>query len=71
MASLNTTTADLGAALRKLSQRWEEVKEVWRDPVRHSFEKEYWATLENPTQSTLKEMERLARVIAQAQRYVK
>lgn len=71
MRNLNSTRAELQAAWQRLYQRWEETKAVWNDPVRRRFEKEHWMPLENQTQVTLKEMERLAQVIAKARRSVK
>lgn len=71
MSNLNSTQADLQASWRRLDQRWEETKVVWNDPVRRRFEQEYWTPLENQTRTTLKEMERLAQVIAQVRRSVK
>lgn len=71
MANLNTTIAQVDSAFKSLRQRWEGTKSVWNDPVRWSFEKDHWMPLEGQTQATQREMERLAQVIAQAQRSVK
>ena len=71
MRSLTHTSVELHDAWRRLNQRWEDAKSLWNDPVRWSFEKEHWAPLEGQLQATQREMERLAQVIAQAQRNVK
>jgi len=71
MHGLGNTGSGLQDAFRRLSQRWKEVKAVWADSVQRRFEKRYWAPLESQTQATLKEMDRLAQVIAQARRHVK
>lgn len=71
MATLGATQARLLEAFQRVRQRWEDVKAVWNDQVRWSFEKEYWTPLEGQVQATQREMERLAQVIAQAQRGVK
>jgi hypothetical protein len=71
MSSLNTTAAQLETAWKRLRQRWEDTKTVWNDPVQRHFEKEYWTPLEGQTQATLKELEQLAQVIAQARQKVK
>ncbi|MBI3739515.1 MAG: hypothetical protein HY258_10760 [Chloroflexi bacterium] len=68
---LNNTTAQLDSAFRSLAQRWADTKTVWDDSVQRDFEKEYWEPLEAQIRSTQQEMERLAQVIAQAQRNVK
>jgi hypothetical protein len=71
MANLGTTIAQLDAAFRTLSQRWEHTKTLWNDSVRRSFEDDYWTPLETQARETQREMERLAQVIAQARRSVK
>ena len=71
MGNLNTTRAEMQDAWQRLHQRWEETKTLWNDLVRRRFEKEPWTPLENQTRTTLKEMGRLAQVIAQARRSVR
>jgi hypothetical protein len=71
MSNLNSTAAELQEAWRRLCQRWTDTAAVWNDPVRWDFEKQYWQPLEAQTQATQREMERLAQVIAQAQRSVR
>jgi len=55
---------------KTLRQRWEDAKVLWNDPVRWDFAKRHWQLLEQGTQATLKEMARLADVLAKAQRNV-
>ncbi len=71
MASLNTTHTQLDSAWRVLRQRWGDTQSLWNDPVRHSFEKEHWTPLESQMRATLEHLERLAQVVAQAQRNVR
>ncbi|MBC7264335.1 MAG: hypothetical protein H5T64_08235 [Chloroflexi bacterium] len=71
MSNLNTITAELDEAWQRLRQRWEETKAMWNDPVRWQFEREFWQPLESQVPIILKEMERLAQVIAQARRNVR
>ncbi|MGB0383840.1 MAG: hypothetical protein ACPGWR_03370 [Ardenticatenaceae bacterium] len=69
--ALNTPLAQLNTAHKRLNQRWEATKSVWNDSVQQDFEKRYFQPLERQTQATLKEMERLAQVIAKARRHLK
>lgn len=71
MTSLHNTAAELRDAWQVVQQRWEQTKAVWNDPVAWSFEQERWAPLEQQTRAVRQEMERLAQVVAQAQRNVK
>ena len=71
MANLSTTITQLDTAFQTLRQRWEHTKALWNDSVRRGFEDDYWTPLEKQTQTTQREMERLAQVISQAQRSVK
>lgn len=71
MANLSTTQAQLSEAFQRLRRCWEDTKAVWNDKVRWDFEKIYWTPLEGQTQTTLKEMERLAQLIAYVRQSVK
>jgi hypothetical protein len=71
MSNLTSTLEQLNSALLVLRQRWEYTKTMWNDSVRRGFEDDYWTPLEKQTQATQREMEKLAQVIAQAQRSVK
>ena len=70
-SKLNAAILHLDTALKTLRQRWEATSAVWNDPVSRSFEKDYWAPLEEQVQATGREIDRLAQVIAQARRSVK
>jgi len=70
MGNLSTTGAELQEAWQRLCLRWQETISLWNDPVRWQFEREYWQPLEGQMPATLKEMERLAQVVAQARRSV-
>ncbi len=71
MSGLNTAISRLDAAWQTLQQRWNDTKAVWNDPVRRSFEQEYWAPLERQMPAVQRELERLAQVVAAARRSVK
>ena len=69
--SLHIIHSDLVEAFRRLQQRWKDTNSLWNDPVRWKFEKEHWKPLERETGATLREMERLADVLAKARRNVR
>jgi len=71
MADLDVSINQLGTAWKVLHQNWEDRKSLWNDPVSQSFEKNYLALFESQTQFTLKEMGRLAQVIAEARRRIR
>ncbi len=69
--NLNMVIAQLDTAWKSLALRWQETKKTWNDPVSREFEKAYWDVAEHQVTATRREMERLAQVIAGAQRNVK
>lgn len=71
MASLGSPINTLDIAWNVLSQRWEYTSSLWNDPVSKSFERDYWTTLGSQNRATLKEMQKLAQVIAEARRRVR
>jgi len=71
MATLDYPIEHLSTTWKTLSMRWNITQSLWQDAVSQRFEKNYLVSFENQTQSTLKEMQRLAQVIAEAQRRVR
>lgn len=71
MSSLSNARAGLENAWELLQQQWQTAISLWNDPVRLRFEREYWQEYEPTLRAALKEMDRLAAVIAQVQREVK
>jgi hypothetical protein len=71
MRNLSITRAELHEAWQRVCQRWQGTTALWNDPVRWQFEREFWQPLEDQVPLTLREMERLAEVIAGARRSVK
>ena len=71
MAALDSPIDQLSTAWKTLSMRWDATQSLWHDSVSQRFERNYLALFEQQTQSTLKEMQRLAQVIAEAQRRVR
>lgn len=51
---------------RLLQAQWGATRDLWHDPVRHYFEREFWQQYEEVMPPLLKDMDRLDRVIAEA-----
>lgn len=71
MTSLFTHAADLDAAWKLLQARWDAAGETWTDQVHDEFAAQYWQPLQQQTQTAQRGLERLAQVVAKAQRAVK
>lgn len=71
MTALSTHLADLDAALKLLQARWDAAGETWTDQVHDDFAAQYWQPLQQHSQATQRSLERLAQVVAKAQRAVK
>ena len=69
--NLNIISNELQVSWQRLCQRWHETTQVWDDPVRWQFEKEFWQPLEAQMSATHRELERLANGISQAHRSVR
>jgi hypothetical protein len=46
-----------------LSHQWQETIAIWRDPVSHQFDNEFWQPLEEEVEITRRELERLIETI--------
>jgi hypothetical protein len=66
--SLTTGWTELNTALKDLRVLWEQTRAGWDDPVSQEFEERYWGPLENQVVSALRAMDRLAPILAKAQR---
>ncbi len=71
MTSLDESVGRLKYAIKTLRSSWDEVTELWNDPVRREFERDYWTPIETQTRATEIERARLARIIADARRHVR
>jgi hypothetical protein len=71
MSNLDASVITLADAHKRLQQRWEAAKLVWNDPVRWSFECKHWEPLTQQTQTTLRDLEQLAAIIARARQSIK
>ena len=64
--NVSTDRAKLHNQLKDLRARWQEVQDVWDDPVRKDFEEGHWAALEAHVTAALRAMDQLAAVMTQA-----
>ena len=71
MSNIAATQERLRAGWRALRTQWRATCDLWDDPVRQSFEREFWAEFERCVPPALEEVRRLGGVIAQARRNVK
>jgi hypothetical protein len=65
--SLSIGSSKLNLALKTLRLRWDETKGRWNDPVSKAFEENHVDTLDGQVMSTLRGIDRLGQVLAQAQ----
>jgi hypothetical protein len=66
--SVTVGRAKLKTSLRDLLARWEETKQVWHDARAAQFEQQFIEPLEPQARSALAAMDRMAAIIAQAER---
>lgn len=71
MSSLNASHDHLQTAWQALQKQWQASCDLWNDPVRWHFEREYWQGFERVVPATMDEMQKLERIVAQARRNVK
>ncbi len=71
MSNLSHSIDRLTNSWQVLQHRWQQTRVLWNDPVAWAFEKDLWAPLEAQVHETVREIERLAQVVSQAQRQVK
>jgi hypothetical protein len=66
--SLNANATELSAALKVLREKWEAVREVWRDSVADDFEATVWKPLEEQVNAAARAMDRLTPILSKALR---
>ena len=71
MSTLSNHHSELDAAWKLLQARWDATGESWTDQVHDDFAAHYWQPLQQQTQAAQRSLERLAQVVAKAQRAVK
>lgn len=60
---INSIYAYYVNAWRMLSHQWQETVTIWRDPVSHRFDKEFWQPLEIEVETTRRELEQLIKIV--------
>ena len=71
MSTLNDARERIHSGWQALQGQWYTTCELWDDPVRRRFEREFWQAFERIVPATIEQMGRLAEVIAQAQREIR
>ena len=71
MSNLNASEERLRQSWRALQQQWRSTCDLWNDPVRHRFEREFWQEWEQVVPATLDTMQQLANIASQARRAVR
>lgn len=66
--SVTVGRAKLNNATKDLLVKWEQTKAVWTDARAQAFEREFIEPLNPQVRAALSAMERLAGILAQAQR---
>jgi hypothetical protein len=66
--NLSAGWVELNKSLKQLRLRWDEVAEHWQDSVREEFETDHLVPLETQVVATLRALDRLAPILAKAQR---
>ncbi len=66
--SLTTASISLADGLKTAAYHWEETRAGWDDPVSRDFENNYWLPLKTQIEATLGALDRLAPILARAQR---
>ncbi len=70
MSGLWDAIDELRHQWRSLEEQWETACDLWQDPVRFSFEREFWEEWEKAVRAALDTMGELAEVIEAARRAV-
>jgi len=71
MSAIATAEERLQTGWRVLQQQWRTTCDLWNDPVRSHFEREFWQEWEQIVPATLDAMQHLAEVISAAQHGVR
>jgi hypothetical protein len=66
--SVTTTSISLADGLKTVLERWDDTRAVWDDPISRDFEAGYVDPLKALVQSTIQAIDRLAPILARAQR---
>lgn len=68
MSAIADAQEQLNHGWRSLQRHWQATCGRWKDSQQRQFERRFWQEFERTVPATLKGIEQLAKVIAQAQR---
>ena len=71
MASVKAASEGLHHEWRTLQQQWRATCDLWNDPVRHRFEREFWQEWEQVVPAAIGEMQKMADVLSAARNHVR
>jgi hypothetical protein len=71
VADLAAPIDQLATAQKVLDSAWQATSALWSDAVQRDFERDHLKPLDAQVFATLREMERLAQLVAQARRHVR
>lgn len=71
MSTLSNAHAGVENAWNLVQQQWQTTTALWNDLVRHRFEHDFMQAYEPAVHAAIREIDRLAAVIAQARREVR
>ena len=71
MSDINSLATELNTALKSLHLHWQTTTNLWNDSVSQSFESKFVSPIERDTQTVIKEMNQLAKLISDARRQIK
>ena len=66
--ALYTGRAKLYDGMKTLRAHWDQIQQLWNDPVRQDFEEHYWNVLEAHLQSALRGIDRMDQVLTKMRR---
>ena len=67
MISTASGRGKLYGVLKDLRFKWDELENLWNDPVRKDFEEEVWEDLVAQSQNAIRAMDRLSQIMMQMQ----
>ena len=70
MATVNNIYSSMLASWERLDASWKETCEVWNDPVRRQFQRDFQQPLEVEALAVRQELAKLIQVIGEAHRRV-
>lgn len=70
MSRLGEELNRLDGALVRVRCQWDSARQLWRDSVQESFEKEHWEPLEGSAQAVIESLRNLDQLVADIERRI-